>query len=122
MLNKILYISSAVSAILLVGLMTFTTPSGVGPFGVLVFFTLCYIICLGATVAICGTFFRIKSQFSKSHHSNIPKKSYYYGAVLAFAPVIILAMQSFGGVGLLEVGLVFLAILVACFLVSKRIL
>lgn len=122
MLNKILFIASLISFMFLAVLLMFTTPSGVGPVGVLVFFTLCYITCLGVTVSLCNAFFRLKGQLNKKHQSNTAKKSYYYGAVLAFAPVIILAMRSFGGIGLLEIGLVCFAMLVACFLVSKRIL
>lgn len=122
MLNKFLFIASIIAFMFLVVLLTFTTPSGVGPLGVLVFFTLCYVVCLGVTVSICNVFFRFKSQINKKHQSSAAKKSYYYGAVLAFAPVIVLAMRSFGGVGLLELGLVCIAMLVACFLVSKRIL
>lgn len=122
MLNKFLFIASIIAFMFLVVLLTFTTPSGIGPFGVLVFFTLCYIVCLGVTVAICSVFFKFKSQISGKHQSSVAKKSYYYGAVLAFAPVIILAMRSFGSIGLLEIGLVCLAMVVACFLVSKRIL
>lgn len=122
MLSKILIIASVISAVFLVVLMTFTTPSGVGPIGVLVFFTLCYIMCLGVTASACNVFFHLKEQISDKHQANIIKKSYYYGAVLAFAPVIIIAIRSFGGIGPLEIGLVCLAMLVACFLVSKRIL
>jgi hypothetical protein len=103
-------------------MMTFTTPSGVGPFGVLVFFTLCYIACLGILVALCYLFFTLRNKLSKTHISNISKKSYYYGSVLAFAPVILIAMQSFGNIGVLEIGLVVVTMLVACFLVAKRIL
>ena len=120
MLSKLLFIASVVSVIFLFAMMAFTTPSGVGPLGVLVFFTLFYIACLGATVALCYLFFYLKNKLSKTRITAVSKKSYYYGSVLAFAPVLLLAMRSFGQIGFLEISLVAAAMIVACFLVSKR--
>lgn len=122
MLNKILATASLIALILLLVMVSFTTPSGIGPFGVLAFFILCYAVCLGVLVALCRLFFFLRNRSGKTRVTATTKKSYYYGSVLAFAPVILLAMRSFGTVGILEISLVAVAMLVACFLVAKRIL
>ena len=122
MFGKFKAVVTVVSLVFLLAMMWTTTPSGVGPLGVLVFFTLCYIVSFGVMSTICRCFFVLKSKMDKRHLGGEDKKSFYYGAVLAFAPVLLLGMQAFGGVGWLELLFVILAMVLACFLVAKKIL
>jgi len=52
---------------------------------------------------------------------NIKKKSYYYGLVIALAPILLLVSASFGGISILEIGLVLGLEILLCFLVSRNI-
>ena len=110
---RFLALFSLVAAIFLLVMMNLTTPQNVGPFGVLVFFASFYVVCLGVATGLLKLGFWIRGKKSR--------KMYYYGSVLAFAPVIIVALGSFGGVGVLEIVLVGLLMVVGCFIVSKRL-
>ena len=113
---KFLASVSLLAAIFLLVMVNLTTPQSVGPFGVLVFFVMLYVVCLGVSVGLVKLIFWVRSK-----ERGGSKKVYYYGSVLAFAPVIMVAMGSFGGVGVLEVVLVALLVFVGCFIVSKRL-
>ncbi len=115
MVEKFLYIASLLATVFLISMMNLTTPQSVGPFGVLVFFTTFYVACLGIIVGI------LKFIYWTMNRGRQGKKIYYYAMVLAFAPVILVAIGSFGGIGILEVALVALMMTVGCFIISKRI-
>ncbi len=120
MVRKVLNISSAVSAILLLGMMNMLTPSEAGPLGVLVFFTLFYVICFGLARFLCQSFFDLKWKIKGKKGKAPSRKAFYFGSIIAFGPVMLLAMQSFGGVSLWEVFLVTLLVAIICFFVSKK--
>ena len=126
MLGKTLSIVSLISAVLLVVLLTLTTPSEVGPFGVLAFFVLAYLISLGVIAGLLRGSSMSLSKLTKSFvmaHPITPmplKRCYYLSTVLAMAPVLLLAIQSFGGVGFLELGLVLAFEVIGCFLIVKQ--
>ena len=107
---------SLLATVFLLIMMNLTTPQSVGPFGVLVFFVMLYLMCFGVMVGLVKLVF-----WGRGKGKERAKKTYYYGSVLAFAPVIMVAMGSFGGVGTLEIVLVGLLMLVGCFIVSKRL-
>lgn len=121
-MDKLLLILSIVAFLFLVAMMLFTTPSGVGPVGILVFFTILYVLFLGLAVIFCRLFFSIRAKLNKAHAGNIKKKSYYYGLALALAPEMLVACGSMGGVSIFEVILVVLLEVVICFLVSRNVL
>lgn len=120
--DKILLIAVTLAGILLAGMLLFTSPSGVGPLGLLLFLMLCYVVFLGLAVLICRLFFKFRAFLDKSRAHNIVKKSYYYGAAVAVAPLILLVSQSFGGITILEVVLVGIFEFVLCFLIAHDIL
>ncbi len=120
-MDKLLLILSAISFAFLVAMMFMFSPSDVGPFGVLVFFTMCYVLFLGLAVLGCRLFFMLRAKLDKTKAGNIKKKSYYYGLVIALAPILLLVCGSFGGISILEIGLVLALEIVLCFLVSRNI-
>ena len=126
MLVKVLSTVSLVATILLVVLLVVTTPSKVGPLGVLAFFILFYLISLGIVTWLLRYLSILVSRLTRSfvmaHPINpIPVKNcYYFGTVLAMAPVLLVAIQSFGGVGFLELGLIVVFEVLGCFLIAKR--
>jgi len=121
-MDKLLLISSIVAFFFLIAMMFLTNPGGVGALGVLVFFTLVYVLCLGLAVFGCRLFFILKSRFDKVSSGNIKKKSYYYGPVIALAPLFLLIGQSFGGLLIYEVVSVIAVEILLCFLVSRNVL
>ena len=114
-------------ALVIAGLtLTMTRPGEVGPFGVLALFILLYIVAgsviyVSLTVVI-GILRRILPPGSlRLWLDNLPNtKVYYYTTVLALMPVVLLGMASVGGIGGLDVLLVLLFELLACFYISRR--
>ena len=97
-------------------MLEFTSPTDIGPLGVLLFFTTLYIVTFGIIVLIMYSFLRLA--FKKEAFRG---KNYLYAAVLAFAPIMLLMARSFGAINFWTVGLIVLFISLAEFLVAKRI-
>ena len=106
-MDKLLLIACITAFFFLTAMMFLTNPSGVGAFGVLVLFILVYILCLGLAVFGCRLFFILKGKLNKATAGNVRKKSYYYGTVIALAPLFLLIGQSFGGLLIYEVVAIF---------------
>lgn len=104
---------SLMAAVILLTMLNFTTPAGIGPLGVLVFFTAVYVLMLGISVALVKIFLRLTGR-------QVGKKSYMYGAVIAFGPIMLLLAQSLRSMSMLTVGLTVVFVFLGCFLVNKR--
>lgn len=125
-MKHIFIVSAGLSSLLLLLiLVNVTSPLKVGPFGVLAFFILLYfaIVCfsyialLSARKMISG----LVSGYRKARIIEISRlKIYYYASVLSLAPVIMVGMVSMGGIGVLEVGLIFVFEVIAIFYIHKR--
>ena len=120
--DKVLLACDAIAGVLLLGMMFFTSPSGVGPLGILLFLIAAYVLFLGLAVFGCRLFFRFRAYLNKVHANGIERKSYYYGAAVAIAPMVLLVCSSLGGITILEIILVLLAEIVLCFLIAHDIL
>lgn len=106
-------VMSLFAAVILLVMLNFTTPTGVGPFGVLVFFTTFYVLMFGVALGLVRFFARlVKAQLGK--------KEYVYGAVVAFGPIMLMLAQSMGSMSWMTVGLTVIFVLLGCFLVSKK--
>ena len=100
----------------LILMLNLTSPTEIGPFGVLLFFTTLYLTIFGTTVLVMRAFYQLalgKKSFRK--------KDYFYAAVVAFGPIMFLMARSFNAVNLWTVSLIFIFIFLAEFLVAKRI-
>ena len=104
---------SLMAAVILLTMLNFTTPAGIGPLGVLVFFTAVYVLMLGVSVALVKIFLKLTGR-------QVGKKSYMYGAVIAFGPIMLLLAQSLRSMSMLTVGLTVVFVFLGCFLVNKR--
>ncbi len=114
--NRIIYSISIAGLAALIIMLTFTSPTEIGPLGVLLFFTTIYIVCFGLTTFLIQTFFKLalgRNQFKN--------KDYLYAAIFAFGPIMLLMARSFGAINLWTVGLIFLFLFLAEFLVMKRV-
>ena len=122
LMDKLLLTISITAFFFLVAMMFLTSPSGVGALGVFVLFILVYVLCLGLAVFGCRLFFYLRKRLNKANGGNIKKKSYYYGPIIALAPLFLLIGQTFGRLSIVEVIAVFFLEVLLCFLVSRNVL
>ena len=114
--NRIISVVSIVGLAALILILNFTSPTEIGPFGVLLFFTTIYIVSFSIVTLLMQSFVRLafdKKQFNR--------KDYLYSAILAFGPIMFLMARSFGAINIWTTGLICLFIFLAEFLVAKRI-
>ena len=100
----------------LILMLTFTSPTEIGPFGVLLFFTTLYISFFGIVSFTMQIFYRLA--FGRDNFRN---KDYLYAAVFSFGPIMLLMARSFGAISLWTVSLIVLFLVLAEFLVAKRV-
>ncbi len=113
MVDRLLILISFVLSVVLLAMMNFTTPTDVGPLGVLVFFTTLYVVMLGISNVIISIFYKIRGK------KKLGTKGYACALILALAPIIILVMRPFVGFSLLSVVVTLTFVGVGWFLVSK---
>ncbi len=119
-------ISVAALAVLL-ALLTFTTPSSAGPFGLLLIFISAYLFLIGLVSFFLFGGHRLFRFLASGFMTRKPvqpitfRRAYYYSTVLAMAPVLLVGLQSVGSVGLYEVLLVVLFEVLACIYISRRV-
>lgn len=113
--NRIVNSVSIIGLAALISMLAFTSPTEIGPFGVLVFFTTLYATIFGFTALAMRVFYRLA--FART---DFRPKDYLYSAVLAFGPIMILLARSFGAINLWTITLIVLFLALAEFLVAKR--
>jgi len=114
--NRLIYVIGIVGLAALILMLNLTSPTEIGPLGVLLFFTTLYLVFFGIISLLLRTFKRIA--FKKEAISH---KDYLYSAVLAFGPIMLLMARSFGAINLWTVSLIVVFLILAEFLVYKRI-
>lgn len=126
MLGKVIAIGSVLAVVGLLVVFQITTPSEIGPLGILLVFVLMYIAALGGLTFLILGVNRIIVKVSSSYLMNKKgsamgmSKAYYFASVIALAPVMIIGMQSVGQVGIYELLLVMLFLTIACIYVARR--
>lgn len=126
MLGKVIAFSAVVAAIALIVLLTATEPAAIGPVGILAVFILMYMSALGVVTFLLYGGSRVISKIASSFTVKKPiapmsfRRSYYFSSVIALAPVMIVGMQSVGGVGVYELLLIGIFELIACTYIAKR--
>lgn len=113
--NRIVSIVSIIGLAVLLIMLNFTSPTEIGPLGVLVFFTTVYLVAFGIITLVMQAFMRLA--FKKE---SFRVKDYLYSAILAFGPIMLLMARSFGAINLWTVGLICVFLFLAEFLVAKR--
>ena len=114
--SRIIYLVSIAGLAALIAMLLFTSPTEIGPFGVLLFFTTVYVVFFGVMTFLMQSFSRLA--FKKTAFRG---KDYLYAAILAFGPIMFLMARSFGAVNLWTSALIILFLSLAEFLVYKRI-
>jgi len=100
----------------LVLMLNFTSPTDIGPLGVLAFFTMLYVVFFAVSVFFWKLFY--KAALSKKIFR---PKDYLYAAIAAFGPIMLLMARSFGVVTIWTVSLVIIFVFLAEFLAMKRL-
>lgn len=124
---KVLFVSSSIAIAVLLLVLQVTNPASIHPIGLLGVFFLIYITWVAImTTIVYGSarLVQLASQFGRSQMSAgrmiTFNQAYLYGSLLAFAPVILLGIQSVGSLGVLDVILVVVFEAVLCFYVWRR--
>lgn len=128
MLGKTLAICSFVSLGLLMFIVNMTTPSTIGPLGILVVFVLMYLVFLGAISFALYFLNPLIKRFARFAHIGASarsaswsmKRSYYYSSVVSLAPVMVVGMQSVSDISIYDLALVVLFVLLSCVYITKR--
>ncbi|MBR3256458.1 hypothetical protein IKG10_02200 [Candidatus Saccharibacteria bacterium] len=114
--NRFVYIVGIVGLAVLFTMLNVTSPTEIGPVGVLLFFTTLYVVFFCVFAILMRLFRRValgKNDFGG--------KNYLYAAVLAFGPIMLLMARSFGAINLWTIFLIVLFLTLAEFLVYKRV-
>lgn len=114
--NRLIILISIIGLAALFIMLNFTSPTEIGPFGVLLFFTTLYATLFGIISLVLWTFYRLA--FKKEVFRS---KDYLYAAVMAFGPIMTLMARSFGAINLWTISLILIFLILAEFLVAKRV-
>lgn len=126
MVGKLLVSMGIISGVVLVIVLNTTTPASAGAFGILAVFILAYLCTTSLMTFGLYGISRMLAFVSTTFTARRPveslsiRKSYYYSTIVALAPVIIISMQSVGGVGIYELALILLLVFLGCVYVTKR--
>lgn len=116
MRGHIFAVLGLIALVILLVMLNFTTPTIVGPLGVLVFFTTVYLLFFCIFLGLWKIFRRILGK-----KGVLRRKDFTCVGVVAFAPIMFLLMQSFGSINIFTVIGVIIFIFLGCFLVIKRV-
>lgn len=112
---------------MLVILINTTTPASAGPLGILGIFLFAYLLSLGVVTYFIYGISRVVAHLSAAFTVRRPigafslRQSYYYGTVIAAAPIMLIGLQSVGAIGVYEVLLVALFVGIGCLYITKRV-
>lgn len=126
MRQSIILAIGIISAVLLSLFMSSVSPASAGPLGILAVFLLLYIISVSFiylavrnSVDFLARTLRLgKWKILLEEVSSL--KLYYYSSIIALAPVILLGMQSVGEVRLMDISLLIIFQILACFYIYRR--
>ena len=114
--NRYIYIIGIIGLAVLTIILTTTSPTEIGPIGVLLFFTTLYLVFFCVFTLLLQAFVHIALK-----KKELKNKDYLYAAVLAFGPIMLLMARSFGAIELWTVALIIVFLSLAEFLVYKKI-
>jgi hypothetical protein len=100
-------------------LLSFTNPSAAGPPGILAFFLLLYLLVATLAYLVVKVVSYLSASILKKSVTN--RQSIYISFVVALGPVLLIALNTLGNVGLVELSLVCLLVILGCFYVTRRV-
>jgi hypothetical protein len=126
MLARVISVGGIIAAGVLLFFVTTTTPTHAGPLGILVVFLCLYIMLFSVLTFLIWGVQRVVVKLLAPFTVRRPmqpiklSRAYYFSSVLSLGPVMIIGMQSVGGIGVYEAGLVVLFMFIGCIYIAKR--
>ncbi|OYW42114.1 hypothetical protein B7Z28_01770 [Candidatus Saccharibacteria bacterium 32-45-3] len=126
MLARALSAGMIIGTITIVLLTTLSTPTTVGPVGILALFAAGYVTLIGLMTFLLHAISRAVVYMFRSVSFRRPllplrlQKAYYFSTVLALAPIMLIGMQSVGEIGLYEFSLVALFVIIGIIYISRK--
>lgn len=129
MISKIIFIISAICGIGIFSMLSQTSPSEVGPFGLIGLFAMVYLLFLGLITAFLYGTYRVfliaLASFRKGQPmpvKNTKNSAFFlkYSSALAFIPIVLVAELSTSGVGFFQIIILIIIELIAIIYISKR--
>lgn len=114
--NRVISSISIIGLAALILMLNLSSPTEIGPFGVLLFFTTLYISIFGIVTAMMRVYYKLALK-----RDNFRNKDYLYAAVGSFGPIMLLMARSFGVINIWTIGLIASFLFLAEFLVKKRV-
>lgn len=114
-ISFVVKITGIIGLAALILILTLTSPTEIGPLGVLVFFTTLYITIFSTLSILLGVFYRLAYK-----RTTMRRKDYLCAAVLAFGPIMVMMARSFGAINLWTLSLIAIFLILAEFLVYKK--
>ncbi len=111
---------------MLIVLLFTTNPADSGPLGILGFFVFLYLTALGVLtflfrfLSAAAYRFTPKKQGIQRFEVMTFRRAYYYSSVIALVPIMFIAIQTVGEVGIYQVLLIFFFAVIAWIYVSNR--
>lgn len=120
MIAKILAVAWGAAVVGLLGIFMWTTPADVHPMVILVTFVFLYITVLSTLFFLMKIVFALVDRGREGKVYASVHVLYMYASVLALAPIIALAMRSVGALRPVELILIVVFEVVACFYIWRR--
>lgn len=123
MLERVLVVGGIAALCSIFILLQTTSPSSVGPLGILALFVLIYTLSVCLITPTMLLLWKIKRQFLVRKRSSVSislRKAYYYASILALMPTVLLAIGTVGQIGFYDMLLVVFFVIIACIYISKR--
>lgn len=124
--HKLIYAIPLFAMASLLFVMNMTNPVSGGPAVILLIFILIYILCASVLFILLHVGVAMASRIWAKRAINMRewrigvRRAYYIASIVAFGPVLLLAMQSVGQLQLRDIFLVFILLALAIFYVVKR--
>lgn len=115
MIKRMILMASLVSVVVMLVLLNFTTPLKIGPLGVLLFFTMFYVLSFGLTVGAMWVFWRLMDR-----ERELSTKNYLMAAVIGLLPMMTLLIGSQGALNYWTMGLLGFFTILAGLLIYRR--
>lgn len=115
MLKKLMIFLSVIALVVILLFVNYTTPTEIGPFGVLIFFLAVYLFVFGLSLILIS----LLRAILKGKNRN-KRLDYAYAVVFAFGPIMALLMRAFEILSWWTIAIPAVFVLLGCFLVKKR--
>lgn len=120
MLSKIIALGTLLAIIVLAISLQITTPTGVGPLGILGVLALIYVSVTGLLAYFLFYLGHLMSRYRVRSATPSLRQSYYYASAMGLFPIILIALQSIAGLRLYDIVLAIVFEVIALVYMTKK--